>query len=95
MIALGDGLPLSLCLRSVTGPFEDRFFLWFSLANEKAPPKAGLFKEEHVQESVLVSTLKIRSSLLTQIQFNGGESVVSPCLVALSTGTVTVGPQRR
>ena len=94
MIALGEGLPLSPCLRSVTGPFEGRFF-WFSLANKKAPPKAGLFREEHIQESVLVSTLKRRSALLTQIQTKGGESFVSPCLVALSTGTVTVGPQRR
>ena len=95
MIALGEGLPLSPCFRSVTGPFEGRFFLWFSLVNEKAPPKAGLFREEHIQESVLVSTLKRSSALLTQIQAKGRESNVSPCLVALSTGTVTVGPQRR
>ena len=70
-------------------------FLFFCLSNKKAPPKAELLREEHIQESVLVSTLKRRSALLTQIQLKGGESDVSPCLVALSTGTVTVGPQRR
>jgi hypothetical protein len=42
--------------------------LWrLGLPNKKTPPKAGFF-EEHVQESVLVSTLKRRSALLTQIK---------------------------
>ena len=43
-------------------------FLWhLGLLNKKTPPKAGFF-EEHVQESVLVSTLKRRSALLTQFK---------------------------
>jgi hypothetical protein len=43
-------------------------FLWrLGLANKKTPPKAG-FLEEHIQESVLVSTLKRRSALLTQAE---------------------------
>ena len=42
--------------------------MWrLGLANKKTPPKAGFF-EELVQESVLVSTLKRRSALLTQIK---------------------------
>ena len=95
MIALGEGLPLSPCLRSVTGPFEGRFFCGFLWPIKKPRQRRGFLREEHIQESVLVSTLKRRSALLTQIQTKGGESFVSPCLVALSTGTVTVGPQRR
>ena len=40
------------------------FLLWIGRANKKTPPKAGLFVE-HVQESVLVSTLKGCFALLT------------------------------
>ena len=56
-------------------------FLWcLGLANKKTPPKAGFF-EEHVQESVLVSTLKRCSALLTQIQTKSEDFIVSPLLV--------------
>ena len=84
-----------LILSNKSNPPSRVAFLWrLGRTNKKTPPKAGFF-EEHVQESVLVSTLKRRSALLTQIQTKGGEFIVSPCLVALSTVTVTVGPQRR
>ncbi|AHF64883.1 hypothetical protein Syncc8109_2576 [Synechococcus sp. WH 8109] len=42
MISFGEGLPLSPCLCSVTGPFEDRFFCGF-LWLMKNPAKGGVF----------------------------------------------------
>ena len=57
-----------LILFNKSNPRRRVAFLWcLGLANKKTPPKAGFF-EEHVQESVLVSTLKRRSALLTQIK---------------------------
>ena len=57
-----------LILFNKSNPPSRVAFLWrLGLANKKTPPKAGFF-EEHVQESVLVSTLKRRSALLTQIK---------------------------
>ncbi|CRY93365.1 hypothetical protein SynWH8103_02685 [Synechococcus sp. WH 8103] len=49
---------------------------------------------EHVQESVLVSTLKRRSALLTHSQTNGEETNIQLQQVGLSTGTVTVAGLR-
>ena len=81
MIALGEGMSLSPCLRSIAGPFEDRFFVAFS----------GRFcREEHVQESVLVSTLKRRSALLTLLKINPGELPEPSGEAALLIGTVPV-----
>ena len=79
--------PVLFSNRSFRGPF----FCGFLWSTKKPRQRRSLYSEEHVQESVLVSTLKRRSALLTQIQTTDGESIVSPCLVALSTGTVTVG----
>ena len=47
-------------------PWGVAFLLCIGLGNKKTPPKAGFFVE-HIQESVLVSTLKRRSALLTQV----------------------------
>ena len=71
------------------------FFYVFLLPTKKPRQRRSFCREEHIQESVLVSTLKRRSALLTHMQTKGRNSVVSPCLAALSTGTVTVGAQRR
>ena len=55
-----------LILFNKSNPPSRVAFLWrLGLVNKKTPPKAGFF-EEHVQESVLVSTLQRRSALLTQ-----------------------------
>ena len=78
--------------RSFRGPVFLLFFLW---STKKPRRRRSFCREEHIQESVLVSTLKRRSALLTQVQSKSGDCIVSPCLVALSTGTVTVGPQGR
>ena len=43
------------------------FLLCNGLGNKKTPPKAGFFVE-HVQESVLVSTLKRCFALLTHVK---------------------------
>ena len=54
-----------LILFNKSNPPSRVAFLWrLGLVNKKTPPKAGFF-EEHVQESVLVSTLKKYSALLT------------------------------
>ena len=45
---------------------------------------------ERIQESVLVSTLKRRSALLTQMKANPGEQPKPPGEVALPTVTVPV-----
>ena len=65
------------------------FLLWIGLANKKTPPKAGFFVE-HVQESVLVSTLKRCFALLTQIKVRGHKMRLVALLVSLVTGTVPV-----
>ena len=57
-----------LILSNKSNPPSRVAFLWrLGLPNKKTPPKAGFF-EEHVQESVLVSTLKRRSALLTHVK---------------------------
>ena len=65
------------------------FLLWIGRANKKTPPKAGLFVE-HVQESVLVSTLKRCFALLTQIKVRGRKMRLVAPLASLVTGTVPV-----
>ena len=65
------------------------FLLWNGRANKKTPPKAGLFVE-HVQESVLVSTLKRCFALLTQIKVRGRKMRLVASLASLVTGTVPV-----
>ena len=57
----------------------------------KTPAKGRVFWMERIQESVLVSTLKRRSALLTHPQIKGVESVMHPNRVAQPTGTSTVG----
>ena len=62
--------------------------MWrLGLVNKKTPPKAGVF-EEHVQESVLVSTLKRRSALLTQLKIKALKLRLVVLPDSLETGTV-------
>jgi len=88
-------MPLSpACCRSATGPLWAGFFYVFRLPTKKPRQRRSFCREERVQESVLVSTLKRRSALLTQTQTKSEDLIVSPFLVALSTGTVPVCRQR-
>ena len=57
------------------------------LGNKKTLPKAEFFVE-HVQESVLVSTLKRCSALLTQVHIESRQVVMVALRVSLVTGTV-------
>jgi hypothetical protein len=62
--------------------------LWrLGLANKKPRRRQGFF-EEHVQESVLVSTLKRCSTLLTQIKIRALNCDWSLLPDSLVTGTV-------
>ena len=65
------------------------FFVVDWASQKKTPPKAGLFVE-HVQESVLVSTLKRCFALLTQIKVRGRKMRLVAPLASLVTGTVPV-----
>ena len=57
------------------------------LGNKKTLPKAEFFVE-HVQESVLVSTLKRCSALLTQMHFESHQTEMVVLRASLVTGTV-------
>ena len=73
-----------------TGPQWPVFF--WDIKQKKSPAEGrGRNQVEHIQESVLVSTLKRCSALLTQLEHRSVESFLATKQVGLSTGTVPVG----